>query len=147
MTYLAGFNSKKFARNTIDDIIQQAIGQQEVDMPLSLLKNQVPADVKFKLVPTAERFVPDIDVSVALPYSLGGVEAAIFCENAFTHEDRDIGFDIDKMNGKYPMSSRCQGDKVEVSVFTPLGINFTLSKSFTRKEWNGTDGMEEVYLD
>lgn len=84
---------------------------------------------KLRADPYNAKVHPDIDVSVALPCAPSGVEAAIFCENALSVGN--VGFDIEKVSGKYPMSLRCQGDKVEVSVFTPLGINFVLSKSFT----------------
>merc|ERR1712046_316697 len=126
--------------------IKHAITRQRVHMPLNLLNDQVEADVQFKLKYDAHdaELRPDIDVSVELPCAPSGVEAAIFCENALSvgNEDHIIGFDIEKVvSGKYPMSLRCQGDKVEVSVFTPLGINFVLSKSlFADSVEDATEG-------
>merc|ERR1711998_5021 len=128
--------------NGFDGTIKKAITTQRVHMPLNFLNDQVEAGVQFKLRadPDNAKLCPDIDVSVELPCAPSGVEAAIFCENALSvgTEDHIIGFDIEKvMSGKYPMSLRCQGDKVEVSVVTPLGINFVLSKSLTAKTADG----------
>merc|ERR1711998_104300 len=135
--------SPEFAN--FEEIIEQAIASQRFDMPLRCLNDQMPADVQFKFRRSDKKLVPDIDVTVPLPCEMAprGVEAAIFCKNVLDSRDKDqriIGFDIGKVlalgSGKYPMSLRCQGDKVEVSVLTPLGISFVLSKRFTTDDFS-----------